>query len=686
MARSVAALALSIAVHAAVIGAQLASGPDGADRGAPAQVRSFAPGVRARFEGALRGAALRERRADLVRRARADLAAGRLELGRFLLDAGRIDAEAAGMEVDSDLAGARYRERVSALRARLSPAGPRAAADRGRSGGPAQGSAPTGVVAAVPEVFRDLRYHGRPGGLMASALLDGGGSCEQVTQLVAAAVYDAGRRDEIALRYYGGVMEDGAAHVTPVALVKSGEIDLMTGLPSAPGGLRLAPEELVEVYARAHGLAPRIAGDRTGAPRSNGQHPAGTSPPEGGATRAAAAAKPSAPPGDASSPPRPTLLAGFPQNGDRYPGSLPLYASSAVRDPQSDPAIVAGAEDVEIQAMRCALSLRVAMLAPPALEIATGPAGALLVEPRRVPLPVRLERQSVLLRAAETFASRAGVDPVDRLMGWACLAVLGPDAALDFALASEPALAAEAALAGRRGRENGERALAAIAWSGEEGERAARKIASDYNGRSWVLLALEGGDRVVLDLAIGASRDDWGRMNALGALVVWPPTRERALAFVPTLSVADQIAVMHEVFHAHDHLAPWASSFDLGGTPAADAGAARFLQVYRVFRRLAWGLWEGRLPVPDILAELERDARAAPLDRGWEAGLLEYLATNALGLHASRPGGKVVVSLLRAAVERNPADSLDPLRRRLAYLDAQASLDARTLADANRLR
>ncbi len=660
MARSGPALALSLVVHAAVFGGLLARSRDRDPVNAPPEARSFAPAVTARFQAARRAVELREERAALVRGARSSLAAGHLALGAFLLEASRIDAEVNGIDLDSAVAGQRYAERLSALRAAL--------------------SGKTGVAAAVPKVFGDLKYYGRPGGLMASALTDGGGSCEQVSQLVAAAVYDAGRPAEVALRHYGGVMDDGAAHVTPVAITKDGELDLMTGLPVVPGGVRVAAEELVEIYARAHGLAPPLpasvsrAGDQ-GAGQGGGD--------AGGRDPGRAAEKPSK-----DTPSRPTLAAGFPRNADRFPGSLPLYAARAVRDPTREPAVLGDAESTELQAKHCAYFLRIAMLSPPSVDVVLGGAsGVLGVEPRRVPVPLRLERESVLLRAAETVASSYGADPVDRLMSWACLAVLGDTAAVDFSLAREHALAGEAVSAGKRGRERGKAALAAIAWSGEEGARAAKKLSMDYGGRTWILLALEGGDRVVFDLVNRSTRDDWGRISALGALVVWADTRDRAIGFVSTLPLADQVDVMHEVFHAHDHMRPWASTFTLDGTPASPGGSAQqFLAVYRVFRGLAWRLWEGQRPVTETLATLETEARAAGLDGAWEAALLQYFAHNALGLHSQRPRGKEIVPLLREAAARNPHASLDPLRRRLAYLDEQAQLDARTVADAMRLR
>jgi len=532
-------LVLSIAAHvAALVGLLAIARPSGTSGRWP-EARSIAPALLAKVAAA-RGAArkkgeLATARAALVEAARAERAAGRLRLGAFLLEASRIEAEASGIELDVARAREAYEARVAALREAFA---------KKRS-----------VAAAVPAVFVDLKYYGKPGGLMASALLDGGGSCEQISQVVAAAVHDAGRPQEIALRYYGGVMEDGAAHITPVALEGGAEHDLMTGLPVLPGGARVAAEHLVEVYARAHGLAPKAAGGPStgsaqGGPGAGGDRPANARARDG-----------------AESERRPTLLAGLPPNADRFPGALPLYAARAVRDPQRDAALTGDAESTDLQAKHCAYFLRIAMLAPPSVEVmAADAAVAFGIEPRRVPVPLKLEREAVLLRAAETVAARPETEPVDRLMAWACLAVLGEAAAVDFALAREYALARDAVRAHERGAREGKAALAAIAWSGDDGELAAKKLSTEYGGRSWVLLALEGGDRVVMDLVTRGGREDWGRISAMGALVVWPGTRSKAVDLVSRLSLPDQVAVMHEVFHAHDHMRPWASTFELDGT------------------------------------------------------------------------------------------------------------------------
>ena len=664
------ALLVSLGAHALFLAGFLAFARHTAPLEPSPPARSIAPAVLARAAAALAAARRTgERtsaRAALVASARADRAAGHLALGPFLLEASRIDAEEAGIELDVALARERYAARVAALKVELAKK--------------------KTVKGAAPAVFVDLKYYGKPGGLMASALVDGGGSCEQVAQVVAAAVFAAGRPAEIALRYYGGLMDDGVSHITPIAVERAEEHDLMTGAPAHLGGVRIEAPDLIEIYARAHGLAPKLP------------DPSGASAGRSAGTGAGAGAGASGPSGARDTPPplpregpsterRPTLIAGLPPNADRYPGALPLYAARAVRDPsRGDAALAADAESIDLQAKHCAYFLRIAMLAPPSIDVVSEDgASGFAVEPRRVPVPLKLEREAMLLRAAEIVATQPATEPVDRLMAWACLAVLGETAAVDFALAREPALARDAVRAQQRGRREGKAALAAITWTGAEGDTAAKKLAVDYAGRSWVLLALDGGDRVVMDLVTREGREDWGRISALGALVVWPGTRAKAVEVVSKRSLSDQVAVMHEVFHAHDHMRPWASTFELDGTAAQGASAAQFLTAYRVFRGLAWRLWEAQRPVEESLAALEGEARALGVDRAWEATLLDYFAINALGLFSQRPGGIRIVPLLRAAAEKNPHASLDSLRRRLAYLAEQTELDARSVADAMRI-
>ncbi len=581
-------------------------------------------------------------RRALVEGARGDLAAGSLQLGRFLLEASRIDAEERGEELAVEEAQARYEERLGALREAL----------RQES-----------VIEAVPRVFGDLRYHGEPGGFMADALLEGGGSCEQVAQLVAAAVFDAGRSREIALRFYGAPMSDGVTHLAPIALRGAEEHDLMSGKPAIVRGSRVPAAELVEVYARAHGLAPPLA------PRGGGDAP--SVPSSNGASQ--------------EIPDRPTLAGGFPPNADAYPGRLPLYAARAVQDPAETALDIPPDEEAEVQRARDCDILRMAMLSPPELEVWPGLVDrGFEVEPRHVPKPQRLEREAFLLGAAQRLIKSPASDLADKVMGHACLAALGDVAAVDFALAGEHRLAAKAMAARKTAREEGKKALASIGWSSEEGQRVARRLSKEFNGRAWILLALEGGDEAVFTLVRRTEREDWAWVSELSALVLWPPTRGRALALVERLSLRRQVEVMHEIFHAHDHMRPWAPNFDFGAVPADARAGASFYRSYRVFRGLAWRLWEGQRDVAEILGALRRESAEAGLDPAWEAALLEYCTSNVLGLYVHRAAGMAVVKLLAEAVRRNDHASLLATRQLLADIERTNNFDAKTLADAAR--
>jgi hypothetical protein len=618
--RGLAFVALSLAGHGALVAGVYLPGR----RTPPAAVRGIGGLTAVSAARVARAARIAEERALLVATAREDLRAGRLALGDFLLRANALDAEERGAPIDLDAARALYRARVDALRASL-----------------ARGA----LRDAVPQVLVDLRYFGRPGGLLAQALFDRGGSCEQLSQLIAAAAHDAGLPGRVALRFYGGAMSDGTSHVTAVDGAGAEEIDLVTGRPALRGGARFPAADLIEAYARVHGLAPPLPG--------------------GGHARGGAAAD--------AEPERPSLSAGYPPNDDRYPGTLPLFAARAVADPDDDEGTAeASALEARSRAHDCAFFVRLAALDPPAIEIEPGGlAGGLRMELRRIPTPAELERRAALLRGAEEIAAGEHADPVDRVMAQACLAALGRDIAADFALAGEHELASLALAKGRAAREAGGRAIAEAAW---ESPSLRRRLSVRFAGQTWLLLFLEGGDRIVLDLARPTeSGADWGQVDTLAALLVAPATRARAYAMVDALPREVQVDVMHEIFHAQDRLRPWASNYapDDG---AADAPEGRaFRAAYRVFRRLASRFWEGQRPVDQTLAALARESREARLDAGWEALFLSYYGRNLLGLHQNRPVDEVV-PLLRQAVGERRHPALDVLRRRLDEVEARGRI------------
>jgi len=450
----------------------------------------------------------------------------------------------------------------------------------------------------------------------------------------------------------------------------------MTGGHAAPGGARVAPDELVEVYARVHGLAPPLEDTR-----SNGMAGADSGK-NSGKTEGKNLSK--------LEPGRTSLASGFPANGDTFPGSLPLYAERAIKPPGFGGTVEGAIDDAELvieRARHCAYFIRMASLSPPTIDMVPDESAAhrsFPIEPVRIPNASRLEREARLLRAAEDLVNNKSVDEADHLMAHACLAALGEIAAVDFSLAAERRIAALALDTGKRAREEGKKLLGDIRWKTPDGIELARKLRSDFAGRFWLLLFLEGGSDVVLELARHGDNDDWGRISSFAALLLFPDTRLRTLDIVTKFSRREQIDVMHEIFHAHDHLRPWATNYEFGLPLESSIAAQKFAQVYQVFRRLAYRLWEGqREPIETVDAFLV-ETREAGLDTAWQAAIVDYYARNLLGLYSQRNKGLDVLVALRRAMQSNPDPSLEPLRKQLAFIEAQGRLDARTLADAFR--
>lgn len=595
---------------------------------------------------------LRKALIDAAKVARAN---GTFRLGHFMLEANRIDADEDGQIFDYDEALSAYEKRLSELRAVL----------REES-----------VVAfAAPEVFSDLRYYGRPGGRMGDALLDGGGSCEQLAQLVVAAAYDIGRGRDVAFRAYGKVGPDGAGHLAPIAKHDGVEFDLMTGAPAVRGGVRVAPDELIEVYARVHGLEPMLEGGAV----------------KNGATSDKFGAEIQKRTLSANlEPNRKSLAAGFPPNDDAFPVSLPLYAERALKPPGFGGAVDEGVDEAEAtieRARHCAYFVRMSALSPLTIDVLAEENARHdehSFEVVRMPNTSRLEREARLLRAAEDLALNKSVSEADHLLGYACLAAVGDMAAVDFSLAGERRLSALALDTGKRAREGGKQLIHEIPWKTPDGKELSRQLRENFAGRFWLLLFLEGGEDIVLDLARRSDADEWGRISSVAALLLFPNTRVRAFEIVGKFSRREQVDVMHEIFHAHDHLRPWATNYEFELPPDAPPMAGTFAQVYRVFRAMAFRLWEGQREPGETVDALLREARDAGLDAAWQAALIDYYARNVLGLYSQRNKGLEIMEALERAIQTNKHPSLDPLRRQIAYIKAEGKLNARTLADSFR--
>jgi hypothetical protein len=470
---------------------------------------------------------------------------------------------------------------------------------------------------------------------MGDALLEGGGACEALTHLIVAAVHDTGHPDRARFRFYGGETEGGTTHVAPVLGDGTEEIDLLTGAASTRTGAMIAGADLVDAYARAHGVDPPLRparGAETGPQAEGAEHP-----------------------------PRSSMVDGYPPNADRYPGAVPLYAGRAVQasgGSSAPPSVAPTAQPAD-----CAYFLRKAVLDPPSIVVSppgeVGSAG-FPVELRRLPTAGQLERTFAMVDAVErSLAPRGGADePAERLVALACLTALYDAAAADLALSSEDDLARLAMEKRRKAAGEGARLLTGVDWSGAEGRRLLGALSGRFAGRIWLLLVLPGGDAPVLRLAGEAGRDDWGRTDALAALLVAPATRSAGLSLVGALPRRAQIDVMHEVFHAHDHQRPRASSYALDSAGEL-ASRTEFARAYHVFRGLAWGLWEAARPQDETLGALLRAAAAERLDRGWVASLLEYYGRNVLGLHQLRSTGPAVAQALARWLDEHGFADLD---------------------------
>ncbi len=630
--RSSLVLSFSLLIHGVVVAAALARGALDAH---PSRLCAFSSPLPAVCGQIARHIEADQRRRALVAEALVQRRSHRLQLGTFLLQASIIDAGEAGRGLDGAQLEALYRERVAALKTAI---------------------ADEGLRWAVADTFSDLRYFGRPGGLMADLLLDRGGSCEQLSQLIAAAVFDAGYPAWAAVRYYGGAMSQGTSHMAPVAGEGADEIDLVRGGPAFLKGVRLPASDLVEVYARAHGLLPPLSAPAASTPS--------TSPPTPSPSSSTA-----------------TLASGFPANDDRYPGSLPLFAARAVSPPHDGSDATETQAELRTRAEDCALFVPVAILDPPTIEELSETSSPYRVEVRKSPTPGDLARRSTLLRVASDLSDDPTSDLATRIMAEACRTALGQQLAVDFALVGEIELSN---LAGAEGESAKQRGAALVRDANFEALRA--PLTSKYAGQTWLILVLPGGDRLLVDLVQHAKSDDWGAIDAASALIIAPSTRMAGLNLLARMARRDRIDVMHELFHTHDQLRPWTASYGFEVPRGVSSEVSETLRVYAVFRRLSARLWEAQRPVNETLTALDEESQILGLDREWRALLLEYYGRNVLGLYQNRPDGLTALRRVDEAIGSNGHPLLDVLHLRLTDIEAKGKIDAVTLSDAWRIR
>ena len=453
-------------------------------------------------------------RAALVERARAARRSDRLELGRFLIHAATLDAFERGIPTEPRRAERAYEQRAARLAYEL-------ATGRGN-----------GIVPLVSAVFGDLDYHGT-GGSISDVLLTGGGSCEGLTHLLAAALHDSELSRYAYVRTWGG---GPVGHLAPVYRVGGEGTDLLSG--STPiGGVELRADELVEVYARHHGLAPALDG-----PSSAG---VGTSVE------------------------RPTLARGYPPNADAYGGSVPLFAERAIASVR----VERGDEvPVEDRARIAAASLdRVVGLSDDAQrDLSTCGVRSIVARPSRFhawldPAPIELEAEpieldvepalplstiSALLRDAARLERRPPAAGVRGVAEAACLHETYRIAARHLAFARRPQLSLEASRRARASRELAEQRTAEIAWTDELREELFGLVYADSIAAIPAVAdrLLEGAALTKLEAAL-PFESRWS--DVVVALLDEPHAQARALTLVEAapirtrMSLAAVIAALH---------------------------------------------------------------------------------------------------------------------------------------------
>lgn len=583
---------LSLIAHAGLValGAGLASPPQ------PPKLHAF-PASAAAVGEQQTSALLGERRRQLVASARAARAQGELSLGEFLLNANALDAQAEGLAFDLPARRAEYRARVEALSRALQDTPPEQ---------------------AVAEVFGDLAYTGTPGGRMADTLATRRGSCEPVSQLVAAALFDAGLGERTTLRFYGATIA-GATHVTAVLAGGPASpgalVDLMTGMPPAPGGATFRADGLIDAYARAHGLEPR---ELASARREGG---AVGSARQGGVLE-----------GGSLGPTR-TLSLGYPENHDAFAGSLPLFAERAIA------AAPASGLAARVEPPPCATYVAMAWLDLPSVT-AWAPSGAVEATLVRAPTALELERLSTRVQELELAPEAEGL--ADRLLRRACLAALYDHAGLAFSLSGQGEVAARAGVEAKRVRAEAAADLAALEALPPAARLAElRALDQAALGRGWVLLFL-GAEGLVRQIA-GDEQRGFGRATALAALLVSPVTRAETARSMETVPLADQLDVMHELSHAHDHARPWAATYALDLSAAPELARGAFPRAFAVFRAVAWRLWDAARPPEEIVAALDRESSERGLEEPVRRAIALYLLKQVTRLYGPREGGAAAI-------------------------------------------
>lgn len=622
--RYLACVLASVALHFAVTRwspSERASSPSPAD-----SVASLRRAGLGELSAAARRSAVAELRAQHVASARLARDEGRLRLGRFLIVANALDAFEAGVALDVETSVERYAARLASLDPAI---------------------ARLGVPGATAEVFGDLHYVGLPGGRMADLLATGSGSCEPLSHLLAASLHDLGHGARLRLRFWGAPVGD-ATHLTPIWSDASGELDLVTQEPPTPGGASFPAEVLVEAYARTHGLAPGALG-------AHAELDAGEPAPRSDTVLR-------------------SMTAGYPANHDRFEGGLPLWSDRAIRARDGAPSRAAAARadatpsdpSAEL-AQICAFAVPLGSLDPARVAAELGHDRA-AVELYRVPSITTLERLSQNLIEVERLRPSFAGDRARRAVGLSCLAALYDHAALAFALANEPTIAARAAREAKLSSEGAREAFAALDLGATSEDRA--RLTTELAGPSWLLLHVEGGDRIVERLV----DDTVAQVQLHTALLLHPSTRLAAERRAAKLDPETMVLVLHELWRVHGEAG---GAGDAHADATDDADAARFRKAHRAFTPLARALWSETAELLPALDRFERSSLELGLDRDARLAIVTFFTRNVTWLHAHRASVSSVLGALDQWVSQHDYGSVDELEPRFDWRALRRGLAAR---------
>lgn len=458
--------------------------------------------------------ALERARRTLLQRAHQQRDAGRLELGHFLIRAAAIDALERGDVVDVADALDDYDRR----RARFA-----AALDKREF-----------MQEAVSEAYGDLGYLGAPGGTVVELLAQGAGSCEPLSQLLAAALHDTHYANASFLRYYGG---GDIAHLAPIYRRGEQAYDLVAGRDAHPGGREFPASDLVGAYARQHGFASRQL------------PPAGTKP--------------------GKTPEKLTLSRGYPPNPDPFPGVVPAYAEQAIAG--ADAAADSSFRQEFVAMMRSfpICPVHVSALDTPSLLVELPRDQRYAFELRDVP---SAEAMGDLGLHTAIWRERKLDSPADSIVQDTCLALAHEHAALGYALRGRTRLSVVAGRASAAALERARTSFAQVAWDADAGASMRRDIAAHDFG--WTVIALPEADELVIEMV---ARPDVATAIVAAALYN-PRTRLRAHRALTArepqlqLSVA-RIMLSHELGSMSRRDRSW---IELAHLPESD-----FVRVYR---------------------------------------------------------------------------------------------------------